>query len=210
VPTIDAALPRLLRCDWNAGDVFPSHDADDWSRIVSAALAHDVAGLLCRVAVARAHDVPAEIVDAARTYLDEALRPGETRIAQTIGIVDALRDEGIETLPFTGVAMSALAPGDARLRPSADIDVRRARRDSNRLSRTRNHGIRGSRRRERGAAPRPSKPGRVRVGRSGRRRFRTWRIDARFPRTDRECVAGGIRHRRRHSTHVCRLRASDR
>lgn len=118
-----ALLPQLLRCDWDSRADFPRLDADAWTAVVRTALAHGVGGLLCRVIVAHEGDVPSEIVDAARVYLDEAMRQGAARVVQTMAVADALSDAGIDALNFKGVALGVLAHADARLRPSGDIDV---------------------------------------------------------------------------------------
>jgi hypothetical protein len=133
VTNADNHLAQLLRCDWDANAPLPALADDEWTGAVHKALHHGVAALLCRMVVnADETRVPASIVDAARTYLEVARRHGEVRVRETFEVLDTLRGDGIDALAIKGVALAALAHGDATLRPSGDIDVLVRRSDMDR------------------------------------------------------------------------------
>ena len=123
VTTSELRLVQLLRRDWDAHAPMPAMTADEWEHVVRRALHHGVAGLLCRGLLRNPADIPDEIRDAAEIYLERATAESESRIEQTLEVLDMLEADAIPALALKGVALSVLAHAAPGLRPGKDIDV---------------------------------------------------------------------------------------
>ena len=121
--TNNCRLLELLKRDWDASAPMPTVTMDDWEHVVSKALHHGTAGLLCRSLLRAPDEIPEDILAAAEIYLEHATAEGEVRRSQTIDVLDTLDADGIPALALKGVALSVLAHGAPVLRPGKDIDV---------------------------------------------------------------------------------------
>ncbi|MCC6198185.1 MAG: nucleotidyltransferase family protein, partial [Burkholderiales bacterium] len=122
----DALLVDLVRRDWDprAPVSAAGWTEADWSRVIESALAHGVAGLVCRaVASLPAGQIPADLRNAATVYLARADAQGRAHVACLFDIFDALDAAAVPALAFKGPALGQIAYGSATIRPSRDLDV---------------------------------------------------------------------------------------
>ncbi|MDD4652334.1 MAG: nucleotidyltransferase family protein [Methanothrix sp.] len=102
----------------------------DWAWIIKAARTHGVMPLLYRhLKAACPGAVPPEIyLDLQKVYLLNTRR--NLIIArELLGILTALRESGIEAVPFKGPALSLMAYGDITCRSFSDLDIMVAKDD---------------------------------------------------------------------------------
>ena len=96
----------------------------DWQRVLEAAARHHVIPSL-HLALKRhcPEAVPQRVVELLEHRFLENAALAMLLSAETIGVWDALRSEGIDALPFKGVVLSAAVRGNVRERQAGDIDL---------------------------------------------------------------------------------------
>lgn len=96
----------------------------DWTAMVSIALEHGVAGLLCRRLLSDADDLlPADIRDAAARFLDEMSARYAEGVAQLLDLLSDLAAAGVVAAPFKGPALARVAYAEPALRGFRDLDI---------------------------------------------------------------------------------------
>lgn len=99
-------------------------DAPDIEAVVSAALDHGTAPLLCRHLLDIAADLLSpDLRHAATEYLESGRRTSDASVGDLFRILDALDAAGIPNIPFKGPTLALQAYGDLRLRTYRDLDV---------------------------------------------------------------------------------------
>ncbi|MCC6198222.1 MAG: nucleotidyltransferase family protein, partial [Burkholderiales bacterium] len=122
----DALLLHLLRQDWDprAPVSVAGWTEADWSSVIESALAHGVAGLVCRSIASHPESLaPPDIRAAASSYLARASEQGRVQVACLFDVFDALDAAAVPALAFKGPALGQIAYGSATIRPSRDLDV---------------------------------------------------------------------------------------
>jgi len=99
------------------------HDVVDWAAIISVALKHGTAPLLCRHLLRHVPDLSPEFRHAAGAYLDSWHSTADVAVEELLCILDALAAIDIPAIPFKGPALALQAYGDLRLRTYRDLDV---------------------------------------------------------------------------------------
>lgn len=122
----DRQLLQLVKWDWQPlpSDGYEPELEVDWTGVVQAALHHGVTGLLCRGLLHDSpSDLPGDIADVARQYLDFSERRGGAALTQLHEVLGTLEADGIHAMPFKGPVLGLFAHQDATIRESRDIDV---------------------------------------------------------------------------------------
>ena len=97
----------------------------DWERLWAQALRHEVLDLVGATVRGLAGEVavPAAWIARAQRRSVATLLRNRTLEAELLGVVGALRDAGVDSLPVKGIVLARTLYGSLALRPSADIDV---------------------------------------------------------------------------------------
>ncbi len=95
----------------------------DWHELTRLALRHAVAPLVFRMLARVAGDLmPADMAEAARQHCDRHAVANVEKSNELIRTLRALRDAGIEAVPFKGPVLAATAYGEIGLRSFRDLD----------------------------------------------------------------------------------------
>jgi hypothetical protein len=96
----------------------------DWTALVQTALAHGVAGLLCRHLLTAAVDMlPNEIRDAATAFLAYRTQAHADGVSQLLDLLDAFTAAGIVAAPYKGPALAHMVYAEPALRGFRDLDI---------------------------------------------------------------------------------------
>ena len=121
-------LLRVARCHLGAADHAWLRAAAqgelDWTALIRTALAHGVAGLLCRhLLTALDGELPADIRAAAIAYIAEARERHAAGVAQLQDLLAAFATVGVSAIPFKGPALAEMVYAEPALRGFRDLDI---------------------------------------------------------------------------------------
>jgi predicted O-linked N-acetylglucosamine transferase (SPINDLY family) len=98
-------------------------DGVDWTLFARLAVDHGLTGVAGHSLVCAAPDlVPADILNALRTTLEQARRKNRALFDELVDVISALADAGVAAIPFKGPLLALEAYGDVGLRMFGDLD----------------------------------------------------------------------------------------
>lgn len=107
IAEIHAILPRPL----------------DWTMLIKCAMRHGLtAQVFSRLLDVAESELPAEIAEAARTYIDRLRARNRELIVELFAILDALKTACIDVIPIKGPSLARLLYADATIRACRDLD----------------------------------------------------------------------------------------
>lgn len=95
----------------------------DWSAVVEIAMRHGVtAQVFERLREVAEEEIPPEIADAARTFIERLKARNREFIDELFAILDAFERASIDVIPFKGPLLASLVYRDATVRACRDLD----------------------------------------------------------------------------------------